>query len=813
MPTSSSSAKKSRLGNALAYLGFFGKPADSERRQHVRHSCSFPVTVRVGSGDREQTLAATARDLSIGGMLIEGADLPEGVIRVQLQFDVPADVLKDEDIARSVTTSAAIRYRDKQSGTLSLAFAEPLRPADAARRLSSNQWILLLSLLPVCLLVPVAFYFTALAKYLAVWTAGYLTTLLLTPLIRSLALRAGVVDVPDERRTHRAPTPRGGGLAVVVGFYGAALLALLYPWESSAGSLNTNWLYSYLVGSSVLVLVGLVDDIRGLRPMVKLSGQMVAASLMFVTGNGVGRLLGFDLPLPLDFLVTLFWFVALTNAFNLIDGLDGLAAGLALIAGIGLMGAFFIRRMPSDALVMLGLAGACVAFLRYNFHPASIFLGDTGSMFLGFTFASIAIATGSKGTFLASLGVPLLAVGIPVFDTILAIWRRSVRAFAPAEGAATHRGLMQPDAEHLHHRLRRRGLNQYQIAVLLYVINGLLVLTGLLSLVFRDQALGVFLVAFVAGAYVVMRHLAEVELWDTGRALIRGLSRPQQKVAAFFFYPAFDVICLVVSLGAALAMVQLIHPVHGAWDRWIRDIPIWVAPVFLMFCASRVYSRVWSLARTNDYLLLSVSLLASTIISLGVSILLHPELWKRYFVLLFIFTGIAHVLLVGSRMALRGLVDALALWSEKMHYRRGGVVRRVLLYGSGSRCLLYLRERALNTYDTSVRRMIIGLLDDDTNLRFRYVGGYVVLGTGQDLPELINKHRVDEIVITAQLTDEALTNLVALCALNGVRLSEWHYEERVISAPDAPPNAFVEQSLISRSGAATASDSARAPSL
>lgn len=808
MPNKTQQERPAPRRSTLARLGFIDKPSDSERRQHTRYACSFPVRIHLGEGAGKQVVDGIARDLSLGGMLIEGARIPEGVIRLHVEFAIPPDVMPDAQIPRSIYTSAAVRYRDNQSHTLSLAFADPLR-SSTSRGLAGERLLLLITLLPILLLLPLAWFLPVVTKYIAVWSTGYLLTLLLTPLIRSLALRAGVVDIPDERRTHRAPTPRGGGLAVVVGFYGAALLALQFPWEWSAGSLNLAWLNSFLVGSGILVLVGLVDDIHGLRPAVKLTGQIVAASVMFASGNGMGRVLGFDLPLSIDFLVTIFWFVALTNAFNLIDGLDGLATGLALIAGIGLMGAFFIRRMPSDALVMLGLAGACVAFLRYNFHPASIFLGDTGSMFLGFSLASIAVATGSKGTFLASLGVPLLAVGIPVFDTILAIWRRSVRAFSSeAAGEGGARGLMQPDAEHLHHRLRKRGLNQYQIAVLLYVINGLLVVTGLVSLAFRDQALGIFLLAFVAGAYVVVRHLAEVELWDTGRALIRGLSRPERKVAAYFFYPISDVVSLIVALGLATAAVQLVQPVDNPWEAWIVSIPIWVAPAFLMFCATRIYSRVWSLARSNDYLLLSVSLLASTVVSLAISSLLHPAAWPRYLVLLFIYTGVAHVMTVGSRMAFRALLEGLSMWSDKQYYRRGGVVRRVLLYGSGGRCLLYLRERALNTFDTSQRRMIVGLVDDDTNLRFRRVGGYVVLGTGADLPSILRDYRVDEIVITAQLGDESFTNLVALCALNGVRLSEWHYEERVISSPDAVPGPDVSRTLTAVNGVEAASDAA-----
>ena len=319
--------------------------------------------------------------------------------------------------------------------------------------------------------------------------------------------------------------------------------------------------------------------------------------------------------------------------------------------------------------------------------------------------------------------------------------------------------------------------------------NGLSVaVVGLLSLAFRDHALGIFLVAFVAGVYVVIRHLAEVELWDTGQAIIRGLGRPHQGVAAFFFYPLLDLVCLIASLALALFIIQLLTPVERLWEVWITSVPIWVAPTFILFCAGRLYSRVWSRARAGDYLALSTALLTGVLLSVGISALLDAGHWPRYLVMAFIFTGLSHVTLVGSRFFVRGLADALALWNEVHYYRRGGVVRRVLLYGAGGRYLLFLNERSMNNYQPNTRRMIVGLIDDDPNLRYRRVAGYVVLGTGAELPGLLKRMRVDEVVITAQLRDEALEALVALCGLNGIRLSEWHYEERDLTTgePSAP---------------------------
>src|SRR5947207_2325633 len=226
--------------------------------------------------------------------------------------------------------------------------------------------------------------FGDLDKYIAVFLTGFFVTYFLTPLVRNLAWHWGVIDIPDERRSHQQPTPRGGGVAVVIGAHAACLVALALPWARYARSLDLVWWQHFAGASLVLLIVGLADDIRGVRPWLKLIGQTAAATLIFLSGTRISSVAGIELPSALSYAVTVLWLIAIINAFNLIDGLDGLACGLAIISALGLCGVFVLMRTPGDALVLLGLIGACLAFLRFNFHPASIFLGDTGSMFLGF---------------------------------------------------------------------------------------------------------------------------------------------------------------------------------------------------------------------------------------------------------------------------------------------------------------------------------------------------------------------------------------------------------------------------------------------
>src|SRR6202044_1377914 len=216
---------------------------------------------------------------------------------------------------------------------------------------------------------------------------------------------------------------------------------------------------------------------------------------------------------PVDCVLVVVWLVAIINAFNLIDGLDGLASGLAIISALGVCGILVMQQIPGEVLPLLGFIGACLGFLRYNFNPASVFLGDTGSMFIGFTLGVVSLQTFNKNTFLISMAIPIMVLGVPIYGALLAIWRRSVRSFVSGKSAGgAKRGIMQPDVEHLHHRLTQSGLSTKRVATFLYVLNGGLVTFGLSLMLFQSHAAGIFLIALLVGAYVLMRQLAVIEL-------------------------------------------------------------------------------------------------------------------------------------------------------------------------------------------------------------------------------------------------------------------------------------------------------------
>lgn len=619
--------------------------------------------------------------------------------------------------------------------------------------------------------------FGDLDKYLAVFLTGLVVTYLLTPWVRALARRWGVVDVPKGRHQHAQPTARGGGVAVFAGVHAACLIALVLPWAPFAGGLSLAWWGRFAAASAILLGVGLIDDVRGVRPWVKLAGQVLAASVLFLCGSHLGSVFGWELPWWLDGAVTVFWLVAVINAFNLIDGLDGLAAGLAITSALGLCGFFVLSRLPGNALVLLGLIGACLAFLRYNFHPASIFLGDSGSMFLGLALGAVSLETFTKGTFLLSVTIPLLVLGVPFFDTLLAIWRRSIRMLLPRRdphAAVKHRGIMHADVEHLHHRLVQAGLNARRVAALLWAANAGMVAVGLGMMLLKSQAAGIFMLALLAGFYVVTRQVADIELRDTGRAVLAGFRRPGRKAIAALAYPAWDVVALAAGWETAL---QLFSSARSQWwSTWLVNLPIWVTPTFALLVLLQMYRVVWSRARAADVITLELGLFGGLFLSAAITLLVGAADLKTTLLYGLGVGAISHPGMLGARVLYRLVEELLARFGGK---RASGRPReRVVLYGAGGRCRLFLREREFPDSRSLDDREIVGLVDDDPALRSRLAYGYNVLGGRRDLPRLARELRLGGVIITAVLAPEARAAVERIARQLGLHLSEWRMEER-----------------------------------
>ncbi len=330
-------------------------------------------------------------------------------------------------------------------------------------------------------------------------------SLFLAPYVGKIAMHYGIVDVPSARKVHGRAIPRIGGVAIffsiVLPFTGA-----LFVYTDLLNEIIVNPAIMYLAGGGLIVfLIGLWDDIRRLPAVVKLFFQIIAAAVAYAGDIQIGQILlpgGYVISFKyLPFLVTVFWFVLVVNAINLIDGLDGLAAGVVFFSSLVLlvlavMGGRFVVAMGFAAL-----AGATMGFLRYNFNPASIFMGDGGSYFLGYMLAGLSIMGSMKGQTTVALLIPIIAMGVPLFDTIVAPIRRFLRG----------RPMFQPDKSHIHHRLLGLGLNHRTTVLILYAVTVILGLVALGSVFVKDYQASLVLAALAVGMFWAFRKMGYLE--------------------------------------------------------------------------------------------------------------------------------------------------------------------------------------------------------------------------------------------------------------------------------------------------------------
>jgi UDP-GlcNAc:undecaprenyl-phosphate GlcNAc-1-phosphate transferase len=340
---------------------------------------------------------------------------------------------------------------------------------------------------------------------------SFTMSLVLTPLLRNGAIRLGIVDVPgDPRKIHERPIPRIGGVAIATAYLAA--FGLLFVLPLHAGRVLSSQLASaarILPAALLIFAVGLMDDLFALRPWHKLAGQFVAAAIAYFCGVQIGNPGGFHISHWLAFPITLFWLIGCANAFNLIDGMDGLASGVGLFATTTTLIAGLLHGNLPLAIAVAPLAGALLGFLRYNFNPASIFLGDSGSLFIGFMLGCVGVIWSQKSATLLGMTAPLIALSLPLLDTSLAIVRRFLRN-QPIFGA---------DRGHIHHRLLDRGITTRRAALTLYAVCGMAAALSLLMSVFDSGFGGLIIVLFCAAAWLGIQNLGYAEFDVAGKMI------------------------------------------------------------------------------------------------------------------------------------------------------------------------------------------------------------------------------------------------------------------------------------------------------
>lgn len=338
---------------------------------------------------------------------------------------------------------------------------------------------------------------------LAAFVVSLVLSLVLTPLAGRLGVRFGVLDEPYKRKVHTRSVPRSGGLAILAAFILTLGLSTFLMTHSNRLVLDRE-ISLFLLGGLITFGVGLFDDFHRLGPGVKFLFQIIGASVAFWGGLRIEVLsiLGVDLHFGLlNYFVTVFWFVLFINAINLIDGLDGLAAGVTFFASAVLIILSMLKGAYLMAIPFAALAGAVLGFLRYNFNPASIFMGDGGSYFLGYAIAGLSVMGSIKSEIGAAMLIPMVALGVPVFDTILSPIRRFILGKA----------MFRPDRGHIHHKLVEMGFSTKRVVWIIYGLSFCLCTVAMVLVNVRDEQAGLFLILLGACAVTVMRKLGYLE--------------------------------------------------------------------------------------------------------------------------------------------------------------------------------------------------------------------------------------------------------------------------------------------------------------
>ncbi len=360
--------------------------------------------------------------------------------------------------------------------------------------------------------------------FFAIFFVSLLFSFVLTRNVRDIATRRGWLALPsNERHLHSNPLPRLGGVAIFISFLLSMVLARVMSSRvthlDSAFSLKT--LLTILIPASIVFLLGVYDDIYTIGPYTKFVVQSLAATMLFLGGLRIVNipvLFGdHQLPWFLGLPLTILWVLAITNAFNLIDGLDGLAAGSALFSTLVAFVVALLNGYSLVTMMTIALAGAILGFLRYNFNPATIFLGDSGSLFIGFLLSALALAGAQKAPTIVAVAIPVVSFGLPILETSLSIVRRLVSG----------RPVFTADREHIHHKLLQHGLTHRQVVIVLYGVSAVFALLSLFLLWPTGSSLGLVLAVLGTGIWIGVQRLGYLELGELARVAQRTFEQRQ----------------------------------------------------------------------------------------------------------------------------------------------------------------------------------------------------------------------------------------------------------------------------------------------
>ena len=603
--------------------------------------------------------------------------------------------------------------------------------------------------------------------------SAFVFALVIVPLCRRAASSAGKVALPAADRWHRQATPLFGGVAIAI-----ATIACVIVFSDAAS------LVVPLSCGAVIFLVGLADDIRSFRPNTKLVVQIALASVLLFFGYR----LDWTESLTLSSVLTVLWVVGITNAFNLLDNMDGLCAGIAIICTatllFGLSPIDATSTTVTTAIVLVVLLGSVAGFLVYNFHPASIFMGDSGSMFIGFMLSALTLqpdlSETTSGSLLSIVAAPVLLLLVPIFDTTLVTASRLLSGRSAAVGGRDHSS----------HRLVAIGLSERKAVGVLW---GLAILAGTVGITIRSvnetwSALLVML--FLVGLIVFAVYLARIRIYDEDKLHKSGtsgftpvVSDLLHKVAAAEVLLDFGLVSLAYYAAYRFRFPDPIFSLN--FPIFMQSLPVIVVAQMFVFAIGGGYRGVWRYFGLHDVLAFGRNVVVGTVVAQLVVLYLYRfESYSRavfalYAILLF-------VLLTASRASFR-------MMSEFAHRQRDSG-QRLVIYGAGDGGAMAVGQ-LLKQSNPGYR--MLGFIDDDPGkIRIR-LHRYPVLGDCQHLMQLVTSGDVDTVVIsTSSIDPQRERTIETLCAQNGVKLSylRVHFDEVVGRSQGNSPLGYVRGS-------------------
>ena len=596
----------------------------------------------------------------------------------------------------------------------------------------------------------------------------------LTRLMIRLGPKLGLMDQPDARRVHLTPIPRAGGLAVWLTFLTAYYLgAALWP-DLFAGA-PRGYMTAFTAASTLLMAVGLIDDRQGMKPLAKLAGHIAASALFFwMSPVNQGNILGYPLPFIVDMGIFVIWSVLLINAFNLIDGLDGLCGGLVTISLCVLTALALVNQNPAMAMISATMLVSLAGFMKFNLNPARIFLGDAGSMLLGFFIACATSQSGGRRAVIGSLLLPIAIAGIPLLDVMLAIWRRSVRNVVSQWSGGDKVGVFSPDKDHLHHRFLARGMHQKHVAMLIQAIAILIAAFCMAPMLLGTRGLSITVCGLMLLGLFGLRHLAQVELLQTGSLIHLVVKRRHNPGAMRVWYYLYDILAL--SLAAIIAMAIETNLGTRPYDLLssVRFLATFLTCEVVAIQILRIYRRVWNRSALREFLTIAVGLTVGGAVASSLFWATQADIAWSDFRCSFIAVQLAIWFLLVPR-ALPEIFRELAVDSGHRNLtKRENAGKQVLVYGAGDLGNLFVDYLKTCTPAQFQNFQISGFLDENPKLKNRTIKGFKIHGDLDVLEALNSEFPVHGILIAIDgISEEQLEGVMTLAARLGIAVYRW----------------------------------------